>query len=75
VAAELDAGALPMQHAYTAAMPVRRPARRKCSPVFASPLVFGEPLPWIAAFSRRLSLEAQGNGQQAARCVSKRSSP
>jgi len=65
VAAELDAGALPCS------MPI--PRRCQCeglrAEVFSgvrSPLVFGEPLPWIAASSRRSPSEAQGNGQQPA---------
>jgi type VI secretion system protein ImpE len=65
VAAELDAGALPMMHAYSAAIQ----CERLRAAVFAgqrSPLVFGEPLPWIAAFLQSLALDANGAAAQAA---------
>jgi type VI secretion system protein ImpE len=64
VAAELDAGALPMMHAYGAAIQ----CERLRAAVFAgerSPLIFGEPLPWIAALLQALVLEGQGKLAQA----------
>jgi type VI secretion system protein ImpE len=65
VAAELDAGALPMMHAYSAAIQ----CERLRAAVFAgqrSPLVFGEPLPWIASLLQALALDASGAAAQAA---------
>ncbi len=65
VAAELDAGALPMKHAYSAAIQ----CERLRADVFAgkrSPLVFGEPLPWIASFLKALALDADGKAEEAA---------
>src|SRR5262249_7747525 len=65
VVAELDAGALPMVHAYRAAI--------QCeglrSAVFRgerSPLVFGDPAPWIAQLLQSLVLHGQGSAAQAA---------
>jgi type VI secretion system protein ImpE len=58
VAAELDAGALPMLHAYSAAIQ----CERLRSQVFAgvrSPLILGEPLPWIAALLQALALAGE----------------
>jgi type VI secretion system protein ImpE len=65
VAAELDAGALPMQHAYAAAIQCES-LRAQVFAGARSPLVFGEPLPWIAAFLQALTLDSQGKAQQAA---------
>jgi len=65
VAAELDAGALPMQHAYAAAMQCEG-LRTQVFAGARSPLVFGEPLPWIAAFLQALQLQAQGKAKEAA---------
>ncbi|MBM0106730.1 hypothetical protein JM946_18515 [Steroidobacter sp. S1-65] len=65
VAADLDAGALPMKHAYSAAIQCERIR----ADVFAgkrSPLVFGEPLPWIASFLQALALDAEGKAAEAA---------
>jgi len=65
VAAELDAGALPMKHAYSAAIQ----CERLRADVFAgqrSPLVFGEPLPWIASLLQALALDAGGQVAEAA---------
>ncbi|PZN33959.1 MAG: virulence protein SciE type [Proteobacteria bacterium] len=64
VAAELDSAALPMKHAYGAAMQ----CERLRAEVFAgrrSPLVFGEPLPWIAGLLQALTLDAEGQSAQA----------
>ena len=65
VAAELDAGALPMLHAYSAAIQ----CERLRAEVFAgkrSPLVFGEPRPWIAGLLQALALQGSGKAAQAA---------
>jgi type VI secretion system protein ImpE len=55
VAVELDASALPMQHAYAAAIQCEG-LRAQVFAGTRSPLVFGEPLPWIAAFLQALQL-------------------
>jgi type VI secretion system protein ImpE len=65
VASELDSAALPMLHAYGAAIQCER-LRADVFSGARSPLVFGEPLPWIAAFLQALALEANGRGEQAA---------
>jgi type VI secretion system protein ImpE len=65
VAAELDAAALPMMHAYAAAIQCER-LRAQVFSGERSPLVFGEPLPWIASFLQALGLEAGGNARAAA---------
>jgi type VI secretion system protein ImpE len=65
VAAELDAGALPMKHAYGAAIQCEQ-LRKQVFAGARSPLVFGEPLPWIAGLLQAFSLEAQGKSAQAA---------
>lgn len=64
VAAELDAGALPMKYAYSAAIQCER-LRAAVFVGERSPLVFGEPLPWIASLLQALSLEAGGQSAQA----------
>lgn len=65
VAAELDAGALPMLHAYGAAIQCER-LRTEVFRGTRSPLVFGEPLPWIAGMLQALALESDGKAAQAA---------
>jgi type VI secretion system protein ImpE len=65
VAAELDAGALPMLHAYGAAIQCER-LRAQVFKGERSPLVFGEPLPWIAALLQALALGGAGKADQAA---------
>ena len=65
VAAELDSGALPMLHAYGAAIQCER-LRAQVFRGERSPLVFGEPLPWIAALVQALALEASGKTEAAA---------
>jgi type VI secretion system protein ImpE len=65
VAAELDAGALPMLHAYGAAIQCEK-LRSEVFRGARSPLVFGEPLPWIAGMLQALALDAQGKPEQAA---------
>jgi type VI secretion system protein ImpE len=64
VAAELDAAALPMKHTYTAAIQ----CERLRAAVFAgdkSPLVLGDPPPWIALVLQGLVLGGQGRPQEA----------
>jgi len=65
VAAELDAGALPMLHAYSAAIQCER-LRGQVFAGMRQPLVFGDPLPWIAQLLQALSVEADGKVEQAA---------
>jgi type VI secretion system protein ImpE len=65
VASELDSAALPMLHAYGAAIQCER-LRAEVFAGARSPLVFGEPLPWIAGFLQALALEANGRAEQAA---------
>jgi len=59
VAAELDAGALPMLHAYSAAIQCER-LRAQVFAGVRSPLILGEPLPWIAALLQALALRGEG---------------
>lgn len=65
VAAELDAGALPMLHAYGAAIQCER-LRAEVFRGTRSPLVFGEPVSWIAGVLQALALDADGKAEQAA---------
>lgn len=65
VAAEMDAGAIPMLHAYRAAIQCER-LRADVFKGARSPLVFGEPLPWIAGLLQALALEGDGKLEQAA---------
>ena len=65
VAAELDAGALPMLHAYGAAIQCER-LRTEVFRGTRSPLVFGEPVSWIAGMLQALALDANGKAEQAA---------
>lgn len=65
VAAELDASALPMMHAYSAAIQCER-LRAQVFTGERSPLVFGEPLPWIASLLQALGLDANGKREAAA---------
>jgi type VI secretion system protein ImpE len=63
---DLDAGALPMVHAYREAL--RCELLRE--EVFAgrrSPLVFGQPEPWMARMVEALRVEAEGRFPEAAR--------
>ncbi|MGH8260105.1 MAG: type VI secretion system accessory protein TagJ, partial [Steroidobacteraceae bacterium] len=65
VAGELDSQALPMKHAYTAAIRCERLREA----VFAGekqPLILGDPAPWIAALVQSLSALAQGRREEAA---------
>lgn len=64
VVAELDSGALPMVHAYRAAIQ----CERLRAAVFAgerSPLIFGDPEPWIAQLLQALTLLGQNRPAEA----------
>lgn len=64
VLAELDAGSLALGHVYGAAIA----CELLRSEVFAgtrTPLVMGEPLPWVALLIQALSVEAQGRSSEA----------
>ena len=65
VAGELDSQALPMLHAYGAAIQCEG-LRAQVFAGVRSPLVFGEPLPWIAGLLQALVLDSKGNAAQAA---------
>jgi type VI secretion system protein ImpE len=60
VAAELDASALPMLHAYSAAIQCER-LRTQVFAGVRSPLILGEPPPWIASLLQALAV----GGEQA----------
>jgi len=65
VVSEVEASALPMSHAYGTAIQCERVR----SDVFAgarSPVLFGEPEPWIAQLMQSLALLGKGNVRQAA---------
>ncbi len=65
VISEMDAGALPMARAYRAAID----CELLRAEVFAgkrSPLLFGDPEPWIAGMLKALSVEAEGRAADAA---------
>jgi type VI secretion system protein ImpE len=65
VLADLDAGALPMVHAYRSAVQ----CEQFRAEVFAgrrSPMIFGEPEPWIASLVQALALDPQRQASQAA---------
>jgi type VI secretion system protein ImpE len=59
VIGELDSAALPMARAYRSAIECEQ-IRRKVFAGERSPLLFGEPEPWIAQLLSALSLEGQG---------------
>lgn len=64
VAAELDAAVLPMKHTYTAAIQ----CERLRAAVFAgdkSPLVLGDPPPWIALLLQGVALGGKGKSREA----------
>jgi type VI secretion system protein ImpE len=65
VAAEMDAAAIPMKHAYTAAIQCER-LRDDVFQGKRSPLVLGEPPEWIALLWQALSLEAAERAGEAA---------
>jgi type VI secretion system protein ImpE len=65
VAGELDPAALPMKHAYTAAIQ----CERLRAAVFAGerqPLILGDPPPWVALLLQALGPLAQGRAAEAA---------
>jgi type VI secretion system protein ImpE len=64
VAGELDAGALPMLHAYRAAIQCEQ-VRAAVFKGERSPLVLGDPEPWLAQLIHGLALYAQGAVKQA----------
>ena len=65
VVAELDAGALPMARTYEMAIRCER-LREEIFAGRRSPLIFGEPEPWIAPLVQALAAAAEGEGAQAA---------
>lgn len=65
VIAEMEASALPMVHAYRAAIQCER-LRGAVFKGERSPLVFGDPVPWIAQLLQSLALQGQGSAAQAA---------
>jgi len=62
---ELDASALPMVHSYSAAIQCER-LRAAVFRGERTPLLFGEPEPWIAQMIQALGLQAQGHDSEAA---------
>jgi len=62
---ELDATALPMVHSYGAAIQCER-LRAAVFRGERSPLLFGEPEPWMAQMVQALGLQAQGHSSEAA---------
>jgi type VI secretion system protein ImpE len=62
---ELDAGALPMVHSYGAAIQCER-LRTGVFRGERSPLLFGEPEPWMAEMIQAAGLHARGHVAQAA---------
>jgi type VI secretion system protein ImpE len=62
---ELDASSLPMVHSYGAAIQCER-LRAAVFRGERSPLLFGEPEPWMAEMVQAVALQAQGHGSKAA---------
>jgi type VI secretion system protein ImpE len=62
---ELDATALPMVHSYGATIQCER-LRAAVFRGERSPLLFGEPEPWMAEMVQAVGLQAQGHGSEAA---------
>jgi type VI secretion system protein ImpE len=62
---ELDATTLPMVHSYGAAIQCER-LRAAVFRGERSPLLFGEPEPWMAQMVQAVGLQAQGHGSEAA---------
>jgi type VI secretion system protein ImpE len=62
---EMDASALPMVHSYSAAIQCER-LRAAVFRGERSPLLFGEPEPWMAEMVQALGLQAQGHAGEAA---------
>jgi len=65
VIGELDAGALPMKHTYTAAIQCER-LRAGVFRGERSPLILGEPPQWIASLVQGLALQGEGRTAEAA---------
>jgi type VI secretion system protein ImpE len=64
VVGEMDAGALPMMHTYRAAIQCER-LRASIFKGERSPLIFGDPAPWIALVVQALAAAAAGRDEQA----------
>jgi type VI secretion system protein ImpE len=64
VVSDLDASALPMVHTYRAAIQCER-LRASIMRGERSPLIFGDPEPWIALLIQALAALAAGRSQQA----------
>ena len=62
---EMESSALPMVHAYSSAIHCER-LRAEVFAGARSPLLFGEPVPWIALQMRSLALLGQGRAADAA---------
>jgi type VI secretion system protein ImpE len=65
VLADLDAGALPMVHAYRSAVQCEQ-FRAEVFTGRRSPMIFGEPEPWLALLIQALALDQQSRASQAA---------
>jgi type VI secretion system protein ImpE len=65
VLGELSAGSLPLVHLYGAAISCEL-LRAEVFAGVKTPLVLGEPLPWLARLFQALSVSAQGRGAEAA---------
>ncbi len=65
VLADLDAGALPMVHAYRSAVQCEQ-FRAEVFTGRRSPMIFGEPEPWLALLIQALALDEQSRASQAA---------
>jgi type VI secretion system protein ImpE len=65
VAAELDASAVPMAHSYRAAIQCEK-LRTSVLRGERSPLIFGDPQPWIALLVEALAAQAGGRAAPAA---------
>ena len=61
---ELDAGSLPMVHSYGAAIQCER-LRAAVFRGERSPLLFGEPEPWMAQMMQAVAMQAQGHEREA----------
>jgi type VI secretion system protein ImpE len=64
VVAEMEAAAIPMVHAYRSAIQCEQ-LRRDVFRGIRSPLVFGDPQPWVAQLVQALSLQSQGHYAEA----------
>ncbi|HEY8508504.1 MAG TPA: type VI secretion system accessory protein TagJ [Steroidobacteraceae bacterium] len=65
VVGEMEASALPMMHTYQAAIQCER-LRESVFNGERSPLIFGEPEPWIAQMVQALVLDGKGQSKEAA---------